>query len=167
MHARKLIHFYTLYTHKKLTLTTLYDGPETQVTCRTDAMDHKDKVVYLFWFTLGKKMSQKLSTVGNTLKRGLWWAYILMYFLLVQPHTYHRVFPQRYCPLLSWQFVAWSAPRVRTPTHPAILLADTASSAEREVEKWKRRCLAEVPNWITICAKKPWCCFVVYLITGY
>ena len=34
-------------------------------------MDHKDKVVHLFWFTLGRTMSQKVLTVSNTLKRGL------------------------------------------------------------------------------------------------
>lgn len=117
-----------MYTQiRKNKLTTLYDGSEAQVTCRADAMDHKDKVVHLFWFTWEHTQNYFKSKILDFVKL----AYIPVYFLLVYLHTYHPVFLQGCCLLPSWLFEVEFAQRARRPTHPANRLADTALSTEK------------------------------------
>lgn len=74
---------YTVCIMNTHTPTTLYDGSEAQVTCRTNAMHHKDKVVHLFWFTWEHRimMSTWVLTVGNTS-----WKWIIFH-LPTQTHT--------------------------------------------------------------------------------
>lgn len=37
--------------HELARLTTLYNGPEAQVTGRADAVHHEDEVIHLVWLT--------------------------------------------------------------------------------------------------------------------
>lgn len=97
-------------------------------------------------------VSERVSTVGN-----------IPLIRTAQP--YHQVFLLRCCPLLSWLFEAGSALRGMTPTHPAILEADTALSAERGTRKHKRRSWVEGNSLPDL--GQSTCSFLVYLMKSH